>query len=106
MLVRLLIIALVIMCLAAGLTAGQQPPQKDEEELPAGEGKAILISACTSCHNLKEVTKFKGYYDLAEWRDIVTTMVAYGAKLDDAQSTTLAEYLAKNFGRKSNEAPR
>ena len=105
MLLRLLIIALVIMCLAAGLSAGQQP-QKDEDELPAGEGKAILISACTSCHNLKEVTKFKGYYDLEDWRDIVKTMVAYGAKLDDAQSATLAEYLAKNFGRKSNEAPR
>jgi len=106
MLLRLLLITLVIMYLASGLTAGQPPQQKDEDELPAGEGKAILISACTSCHNLKEVTKFKGYYDLEDWRDIVKTMVAYGAKLDDAQSTTLAEYLAKNFGRKSNEAPR
>src|SRR5262245_28348601 len=106
MLLRLLIIALVIMSLAAGLTAGQQPQQKDEEELPAGEGKAILIAACTSCHNIKEVTKFKSYYDLEDWRDIVKTMVAYGAKLDDAQSATLAEYLARNFGRKSNEAPR
>jgi hypothetical protein len=87
------------------LAAGQEPRQSGEEELPAGEGKAILRAACTSCHDLKEVTKFKGYYGLDEWRDIVKTMVAYGATLDDAQSAMLAEYLAKFLGPKSNEAP-
>jgi hypothetical protein len=91
---------------AAGLPLGQQAQQSKDEELPAGEGRTILLAACTSCHDLKEVTKFKGYYDLDDWRDVVTTMVAYGAKLDDAQSATLAEYLAKNLGRQSNEVSR
>ena len=99
---RVFLISVMLVCLAAGLNAGQQAQQTDEEELPSGEGRAILLAACTSCHNLKEVTKFKGYYDLEAWRDIVKTMVAYGAKLDEAQSATLAEYLAKNFGQKSN----
>jgi virginiamycin B lyase len=103
--VRLFLIASAIAFFVTGLTSAHQPKQSGEEELPTGEGKAILQSACTSCHDLKEVTKFKGYYDLDEWRDIIRTMVAYGAKLDDAQSATLAEYLAKHFGRKSIAAP-
>ena len=95
--------AMLFLCLVA---AGQEPKPSGEEELPAGDGKVILQAACTSCHDLKEVTKFKGFYGLHEWRDIIKTMVAYGAKLDDAQSATLAEYLAKYLGPKSNEAPR
>jgi virginiamycin B lyase len=95
--------AIIFACVFA---AGQEPKPSGEEELPAGEGKVILQAACTSCHDLKEVTKFKGYYGLDEWRDIVKTMVEYGARLDDAQSKTLAEYLAKHLGPKSNDAPR
>ena len=45
------------------------------EDLPDGEGKKILESRCTSCHELTEVTKFRGYYNRAQWRDIVVTMV-------------------------------
>jgi virginiamycin B lyase len=91
-------------CLTYALAAGQEAKPAPEDDLPAGEGKTILQTACTSCHDLKEVTKFKGYYGLDEWRDIVRTMVEYGARLDDAQSKTLAEYLAKYLGPKSNEA--
>jgi hypothetical protein len=85
------------------LATGQEP--KPGDELPADEGKTLLQAECTSCHDLKEVTKFKGYYGVDEWRDIIKTMVAYGARLDDAQSATLAEYLAKYLGPKSNEKP-
>jgi len=39
-----------------------------EDELPEGEGKKILVASCTSCHDLSEVTKFRGYYDRRQWR--------------------------------------
>jgi virginiamycin B lyase len=89
------------------LAAGQEPKPSPSpgDELPAGEGKTLLQAACTSCHDLKEVTKFKGYYGIDEWTDVVRTMVEYGARLDDAQSATLVEYLAKYLGPKSNEKP-
>jgi cytochrome c5 len=77
--------------LAAGQT--QTPP------LPEGEGKQILESACTVCHTLKEVTKFKGFYSRENWRDIVQTMIADGASLKDAQIPTLIDYLTKAFPR-------
>ena len=69
------------------------------EELPPGAGKAILDRACTSCHGLNEVTKFRGFYNRPQWRDIVVTMVEYGAVLTSAEVESLADYLVKNLGK-------
>jgi hypothetical protein len=71
-----------------------------EDELPDGAGKKILLRACTTCHDLDEVVKFKGYYTLKQWRDIVVTMKEYGASLDDGEVDVLAEYLAGAIGKK------
>jgi mono/diheme cytochrome c family protein len=70
-----------------------------EEDLPDGEGKKILLASCTSCHELSEVTKFRGYYDRTQWRDIVVTMMEYGAPVDEKQVDILADYLAKHLGK-------
>jgi len=70
-----------------------------EDELPDGEGKKILLSSCTSCHELTEVTKFRGYYNRDQWRDIVVTMMEYGAPVDSKQVEVLADYLAASLGK-------
>ena len=70
-----------------------------EDDLPDGEGKKILVASCTSCHDLTEVTKFRGYYDRKQWRDIVVTMVEYGAPVDERQVDVLADYLAQHLGK-------
>jgi hypothetical protein len=69
------------------------------DDLPDGEGKKILQAQCTSCHELTEVTKFRGYYNRAQWRDIVVTMVEYGADLKKSEIETLADYLFQHLGR-------
>ena len=71
-----------------------------EDDLPDGEGKKILVASCTSCHDLSEVTKFRGYYDRTQWRDIVVTMMEYGAPVDAKQVDVLADYLAANLGKR------
>ena len=60
----------------------------------------MLLRACTMCHDLDEVTKFKGYYTRAQWRDIVVTMKEYGASVDDTEVEALADYLAEVIGKK------
>jgi hypothetical protein len=52
------------------------------------------------CHDLDEVTKFKGYYTRAQWKDIVVTMKEYGATVDDAEVEALAAYLFEALGKK------
>ena len=70
------------------------------DELPDGPGKKVLLRACTTCHDLEEVTKFKGYYTRAQWKDIVVTMREYGASLADGEVDVLSDYLAETLGKK------
>ena len=71
-----------------------------DDDLPDGEGKKILLSSCTSCHELTEVTKFRGYYTRQQWRDIVVTMMEYGAPIDEKQVEVLADYLVAHLGKR------
>jgi cytochrome c5 len=95
--------ALVWLALSAAAWASDpaaSSQEKPEDELPDGLGKKILQASCTSCHDLDEVTKFKGYYTRAQWRDVVQTMVDYGAKLQPGEVDVLADYLDEHLGRR------
>jgi cytochrome c5 len=72
--------------------------QKDD--LPDGDGKTILLTSCTTCHDLTEVTKLRGFYTRAQWRDVIVTMKEYGAMVDEKQVEILADYLGQNLGKK------
>jgi virginiamycin B lyase len=80
--------------------SGTPVPTTFQDEFPEGPGKQILQTACTTCHDLDEVTKFKGFYTRAQWRDVVVTMVDYGAKLQPGEIDALADYLNQHFGKK------
>ena len=72
------------------------------DELPDGKGKEILRASCTSCHDLTEVTKLKGFYTREQWKDVVSTMVEYGAEIDKGAVTVLVDYLTVTLGRKQS----
>jgi cytochrome c5 len=100
--VRTWIAAVVAACaLIPQAAAGRQA----KDELPEGEGKKILEASCTTCHDLTEVTKFRGYYTRDEWRDIVRTMIEYGAKVQDKDVAVLVDYLTRTLGKPSSEVP-
>lgn len=69
-------------------------------DLPPGQGRTILQTACTVCHDLAEVTKFRGYYNKQQWQDIVGTMMMYGANIKNDEAELLVEYLTQSIGRK------
>jgi len=75
-------------------------PAVAAEQLPQGAGRQILTSACTSCHNLREVTKFSGFYGREQWRDIVLTMMDYGAPVNAKEVEVLTDYLTAALGKK------
>jgi len=70
------------------------------DALPDGPGKKILTTACVACHALTEVTKFRGFYGRAQWRDIVQTMVDYGAPVGEKDVEVLTDYLTEQLGKK------
>ena len=69
-------------------------------ELPPGPGRTILQTSCTVCHDLREVTKFRGYYNREQWQDVVATMMGYGANVKKEDVNLLVDYLTQSFGRK------
>jgi hypothetical protein len=75
------------------------PVQAAAEQLPPGAGRQILMSACTSCHNLREVTKFSGFYGREQWRDIVLTMMDYGAPVNEKEVEVLTGYRTEHLGK-------
>ena len=69
------------------------------EELPEGEGKELVLSACTVCHGLGNITKSK--LTTEEWRNVAYDM---DAPLSDEEVDKVAEYLGKFFGPDSPPA--
>lgn len=95
-------IVLLSWMLAAGAIAQEVQPQEAHPpgiDLPEGEGKLLLLAACTRCHDLKGLPAYKGYWDATRWRGMIETMVKNGAPLQPQQVGVLAEYLAQHFGK-------
>jgi cytochrome c5 len=62
-------------------------------------GQAILERACTTCHSLNGIEKYA--YDSEDpYRELVSTMVTYGAALSEAEKTTLVRYLFATYGKR------
>jgi cytochrome c5 len=102
---RTLVAALVALWAVGPMACALRQPARpsrtaEAEALPGGPGKQILQASCTSCHDLGEVTKFRGYYNRAQWRDIVVTMVQYGAEVEEKDVEVLTDYLVEHLGRK------
>jgi len=60
--------------------------------------KKILENSCTTCHDLDLVTGLKLSKD--EWAQIVSSMVAKGAAVEDKDTPILVDYLARTYGKK------
>jgi cytochrome c5 len=70
----------------------------------ADPGKAILDTACTTCHGLDPLANH--VYDSKEpYESLVRNMVGYGANVTDAQVPVVAEYMLKTYGKKPAGAP-
>ena len=69
-------------------------------ELPDGEGRDLLATACTRCHDLRGLPAYRNYWRAPQWRAMVETMVKNGAKLDEVQMERVVGYLAEYFGPK------
>ena len=62
-------------------------------------GHSILERACTVCHSLNGIENYS--YDSEEpYRELVSTMVSYGATLSEAEKATLIRYLFTTYGKR------
>src|SRR5688500_13020141 len=108
-----LILAVVLAAVLPVAVARAEPPADDAApaqqrfdpviELPEGEGKQLVLAACTRCHTLEGLQSYKGYWGKAQWFDMVESMVKNGALLDPGQVQKVTDYLTANFGPVTNK---
>src|SRR5438552_104820 len=73
-------------------TAAAQGKQA-AKQLPAGEAKAIVETACTACHALTLITDAQ--HTPADWKLLVERMVAAAANVPKKKKQMVTDYLAK-----------
>jgi len=65
-------------------------------EMPDGEGKGLVLGACTGCHSLNSTVLQRK--TAAGWGRTVRDMVARGAQLQTDEIDIVTSYLARSFG--------
>jgi cytochrome c5 len=86
---------------AAAVSIGVIAPafaQAPTDPLPDDPAKMVIMSACTSCHDLGLITIKPRTAD--EWDRLIGKMVDRGAALTDAEQKQVLAYLVKNLGVK------
>ena len=88
---------------AEAMTTGSLPPDAavsrsgDARQLPPGEGRDLVATLCTSCHDAGRLMATRRSDD--SWADYVRQMLAQG-RIDPApaQVDLMVNYLRANFG--------
>lgn len=73
------------------------------QELPEGQGKALVQSACTQCHGLDVIVRQPRSRE--DWMDVVSRMVGNGAQLSDEDYNQVVQYLSTYLGAARQSAP-
>ena len=73
------------------------------QELPEGQGKALVQSACTQCHGIDVIVSQPRSRE--DWTDVVSRMVGNGAQLSDEDYNQVVQYLSTYLGPARQSAP-
>ena len=87
---------------AAVLVAALTCAHAADAQFPTAPGREVTQKVCGSCHGA-EVTVSKGK-TRQQWAEVITSMVAKGAKATGEEFAQVLDYLAKNLPPQNNAA--
>jgi mono/diheme cytochrome c family protein len=73
------------------------------QELPEGQGKALVRTACTQCHGVDVIVSQSRSRE--DWTEVVSRMVGNGAQLSDEDYNQVIQYLATYLGPRGQNVP-
>ena len=73
------------------------------QELPEGQGKTLVQTACTQCHGVDVIVGQPRSRE--DWTEVVSRMVGNGAQLSDEDYNQVIQYLAIYLGPTGQNAP-
>jgi competence ComEA-like helix-hairpin-helix protein len=86
--------------LCAGFPIALLLSSANAQDLPEGTGKRLVQEICSGCHGLDSVTSQRATRQ--GWADTIDYMIQRGATAKDDEIKLMTDYLAKNFGAKTN----
>lgn len=93
---KVLFAAALSVALCAGATAMADP-------LPAGPGRNVVISKCSSCHATALIENER--HDPDGWQEAIDKMVDRGLVISDAERGQVVAYLTRVLGPQATPAP-
>ena len=84
------------------LTGSVLPLAGQSLGLPAGEGMEKILTACTACHGLDNITNSHKKLTAEEWETYLYDMVARGAAIHKDEIEVVRRYLVDNFAVEKN----
>jgi len=91
-----LLVAAVVVARADEITL---PPDHPYGTLKPGPGSEVAQRSCVLCHSTDYIVR-QPPGDQKQWDGVVTKMIkVYGAPLSEADAKTVAEYLARQYGK-------
>lgn len=66
------------------------------DALPEAPGKAVVVRACTSCHQAPMVVAKRRTAD--QWDEVIGKMIDRGARMTEAEQDQVYDYLVRYFG--------
>ena len=85
------------------LLAGAAVAWAGEEQVKLKDGPGVdkVRQNCVACHSLDYIPLNSPFLDAKGWEAVVTKMQkAFGAPIPQEDVTPIAEYLAKNYGKR------
>lgn len=70
-------------------------PAADASPLPQGEGRELVLRACSTCHQPDVVVHQRLSRD--DWANLVEQMASNGATASDEEFAKIVDYLATSF---------
>lgn len=91
----------LLIVFAVAFAEGQKTAQKSKDDgwaelLPPGDGRELVLSSCTSCHNLKSVVDTRKSRE--SWAKSVNDMIQRGAPVFPEEIEPMTAYLSRAFG--------
>jgi cytochrome c5 len=86
---------LVITYLAANFGPTTPAASATPVALPSGDGKDLVETRCTACHDLERVASAKR--QKSEWLTLVANMIGRGAVATPEEAQAITSYLTINF---------
>ncbi len=93
----------VVLSAALGAVLGMGATAAVADPLPAGPGRNVVISKCSSCHATALIENER--HDADGWQDTVDKMVDRGLVVSDAERGQIVAYLARVLGPQAAPAP-